>query len=153
MPIKKIKDFLDSHGVRYVSLKHSPAYTAQEVAANAHICGHNLAKTVIVKIDGSIAMVVLPASKHINFDLLCEMTGTDDVRLASEIEIENLFPGCESGAIPAFGNLYEMEVYIAPSLTGERWITFSAGTHSELIRMSWSDFENLVRPSVVSLAC
>jgi Ala-tRNA(Pro) deacylase len=153
MPIKALKNYLDDEGIHYIVLKHSPAYTAQEVAASAHISGHCLAKTVIVSIDGQMAMVVLPASMHINFDLLCEMTGTDKVRLASETQFESLFPGCELGAMPPFGHLYDMPVYVAPSLTSEYWIAFSAGTHSEIIRMAWSDYERLVQPNVVSLAC
>jgi Ala-tRNA(Pro) deacylase len=153
MPIKTLKAYLDANDIRYTMIYHSPAYTAQEIAASAHISGHNLAKTVIVDIDGRLAMVVLPASRHINFDLLCEMTGADNVRLASESEFESQFPGCELGAMPPFGNLYGMNVYVAPSLTVDHQIAFNAGSHTELIKMAYADFERLVRPQIVSLAC
>jgi Ala-tRNA(Pro) deacylase len=153
MPIKTLKAYLDSHDIRYTMIHHSPAYTAQEIAASAHISGHNLAKTVIVNIDGKLAMVVLPASRHINFDLLSEMTGASNVRLASEGEFEGLFPGCELGAMPPFGNLFGMDVYVAPSLTVDHQIAFNAGTHTELLKMAYADFERLVRPRIVSLAC
>ena len=153
MPIKALKSFLDAHGIRYTIIRHSPAYTAQEIAAAAHISGHNLAKTVIVSIDDKLAMVVLPASRHINFDLLCEMTGAHDVRLATEAEFQSAFPGCEVGAMPPFGNLYGMDVYVAPSLTIDHQIAFNAGSHVELIKLAYADFEKLVQPRIVSLAC
>lgn len=152
MPIKRLQNMLDAQGVRYVTLRHSPAFTAQEVAASSHISGHNLAKTVVVMLDDEMAMVVLPASMRVNFDLLSEMTGHDDVRLASEAAFASRFPGCELGAIPPFGNLYQMQVYMSPLLTGHYWITFCAGTHTELIRMAWVDYERIAQPELVSLA-
>ena len=119
MPAKKLKDFLDSQKVRYVTITHSPAYTAQEVAASAHVSGKDVAKTVIVKLDGKTAMAVLPANRKIVLQDLRDMTGADRVRFATEDEFQSLFPECETGAMPPFGNLYGMDVYLAPDLTEE----------------------------------
>ena len=116
MPVKKLKDFLDSQKVRYITARHSTAYTAQDIAASAHIPGKELAKTVMVKIDGQMAMAVLPASYRVDFDLLRHVSGATTVEMATEEEFKDLFPGCNVGAMPPFGNLYGMPVYVAQSL-------------------------------------
>ncbi len=149
MPINKIKDFLDNKNIKYLTIKHSTAYTSQEIAASSHIPGKEMAKTVIVKIDGEMAMVVLPASIQIDFDLLKNATGKKNVKLATEDEFKDKFPGCDIGAMPPFGNLYEMEVYMAKSLTEEKEIAFNAGSHTELIKMAYKDFEQVVKPKVI----
>ncbi len=152
MPVNKLKAFLDEHNVRYVTLNHSKAYTAQQIAAAAHIPGRKLAKTVMVWIDGTIAMVVLPASYHVDFDELAHALGAEEVELATEREFKDLFPECEVGAMPPFGNLYGMNVYVAERLAGSGEIVFNAGSHTELIQMSYADFERLVQPKVVHFA-
>lgn len=152
MPLRRLKEFLDSNRVKYVSISHSTAYTAQEIAATAHIKGKELAKTVMVKIDGRLAMVVVPASSRVDFDLLQDITGAHQVELASEAEFRSLFPECEVGAMPPFGNLYDMDVYVAESLAEDEEIAFNAGSHTELIRLSFHDFERLVRPRIVQVA-
>ena len=144
--IEKLKQFLDDRKVKYVTIRHSPAYTAQEVASMAHISGKELAKTVMVKIDGELAMAVLPASHHVDLDQLQEAAGAKWVALASEADFQGKFPGCETGAIPPFGNLYGMRTFVAETLREDEEIAFSAGTHSELIRLSYEDFEKLVQP-------
>ena len=149
MPAQKIKDFLDDKKVKYVSITHSLVYTAQEIAASAHIRGKGLAKTVLVKVDGKMAMTVLPASYKVDFDMLKEALGSDDVRLSNEQEFKDRFPGCEVGAMPPFGNLYDMETYVAASLVEDEEIAFNAGTHKELIRMEYSDFEKSVKPKIL----
>jgi len=151
MPVTKLKEFLDRENVKYVSIRHSPAFTAQEIAASAHIPGKELAKTVMVKIDGQMAMVVLPASYRINFELLAEALGAKRVELATEGEFRKLFPDCELGAMPPFGNLYGMDVYVAEVLTDDREIAFNAGSHIELMKLSYKDFDRLVQPRVVKL--
>jgi Ala-tRNA(Pro) deacylase len=150
MPVKKLKDFLDKEKIKYLSIIHSPAYTAQEVAASAHITGRELAKTIIVELDGKMAMAVLPANRKIVLQDLREITGSDEVKFASEEEFESKFPGCETGAMPPFGNLYDMEVFLAESMSANEEIAFNAGSHTEIIKMSFDDFERLVRPKVVS---
>ena len=150
MPVKKLKEFLDREKVKYVSIVHSPAYTAQEVAASAHITGKELAKTVIVKLDGTLAMAVLPANRKIVLQDLREVTGSDQVKFASEDEFKKLFPDCETGAMPPFGNLYGMDVYVAESLCGSEEIVFNAGSHTEAMKMAYADFERLAHPRVLS---
>jgi len=152
MPSQKLKDYLDGNSIMYITLQHSPAYTAQQIAATSHISGKELAKTVIVKLDDNIAMAVLPASCQVDMDLLREAAGAKTVELATEQEFMNLFPECEIGAMPPFGNLYKMPVYIAASLTKDNEITFNAGTHSELIKMLYKDYQKLVDPKVVNIS-
>jgi len=151
MPVEKLRSFLDEHHVKYVSIRHSPAYSAQMVAAIAHIPGQELAKTVIVKIDGEYAMAVLPASFRVHLGHLKQAAGADLVELAEESEIRDLFPDCEMGAMPPFGNLYGMDVYVGEQLTEDEEIAFSAGSHRELVRMAYSDYETLVAPTIVAL--
>ncbi len=146
MPVKKLKEFLDTAGVKYVIVSHAPAYTAQEVAASAHIPGIELAKTVMVKLDGKMAMAVLPASRVVDFDKLKHTAGSAKAELASEDEFRSLFPECEVGAMPPFGNLYGIPVYAERSLTEDEEIAFNAGSHKELFRMAYKDFEHLVKP-------
>lgn len=152
MPVKKLKDFLDSQGIKYVTISHSQAYTAQEIASSAHIPGKELAKTVMIKIDDKMAMAVLPASYKVDFDLLKKTIGASKVELASEKEFQDIFPECDVGAMPPFGNLYGMEVFAAESLSEDKEITFNAGSHTELIRLAYKDFEKLVKPKVVKFS-
>ena len=151
MPVKKLKNFLDSHNVEYVSISHSPAYSAQTIAASAHVPGKELAKTVIVKIDDRFAMAVLPASYRVHLGHFKAALSASHVELATETEVENLFPDCEKGAMPPFGNLYNLDVYVAQQLTEDEEIAFSAGSHTEVVRMSYKDFERLVMPKVTAL--
>jgi Ala-tRNA(Pro) deacylase len=151
MPTENLKKFLDSHDVKYVSMSHSPAYSAQAIAASAHIPGKELAKTVIVRIDDTFAMAVLPASYRVHLGHLKVAVSASHVELATEAELEDLFPDCESGAMPPFGNLYDMDVYVAEQLTEDDEIAFSAGSHTEVVRMSYEDFERLVMPKITAL--
>ena len=120
------------------------------MAASAHVTGRELAKTVIVELDGQMAMAVLPANRKIVLQDLREVTGCDQVRFASEERFKQHFPDCETGAMPPFGNLYGMEVFVAESLTHNQEIAFNAGSHTEVIKLRHEDFERLVRPKVVS---
>ena len=150
MACAKLQEYLDSHHIKYESIKHSPSFTAQEIAASAHIPGKKMAKTVVVKIDGEMAMVVLPAPQMVRINHLKAETGAQEVALASEEEFKGRFPDCEVGAMPPFGNLYEMDTYVEGSLAEDHEITFNAGTHTELIRMAFADFQNLVRPKILA---
>ncbi len=152
MPVQKLKAFLDEKGIRYVSIIHSRAYTAQEIAASAHIKGKELAKAVMVKVDGKMAMAVLPASHRVSFDLLKGVTGAREVVLATEEEFKGLFPDCEPGAMPPFGNLWGMDVFVAARLADDKEISFNAGSHTELMKLAYDDFERLVAPKVVEFA-
>lgn len=152
MPVKKLKAFLDQNMIKYVTICHSIAFTSQDIAATAHVSGKEFAKTVMIKIDGAMAMAVLPASYHVDFDTLRKVFGTKFVTLATEPEFKDRFPDCELGAMPPFGNLYGMEVYVADALTMNREIAFNAGSHTELIRLSYADYERLVTPHVLKFS-
>jgi len=153
MQVTKIEDFLDSHNIKYTTIKHSPAYTTLEIAASAHIPGKELAKTVMAKIDGKMVMLVLPASQKVDFELLKEATGASEVELAKEDEFQGMFSECEVGAMLPMGNLYGMDVFVDESLTEGEEIAFNAGSHTELIRLAYNDYEKLVKPKVVNIAC
>jgi Ala-tRNA(Pro) deacylase len=152
MPIRKLRDYLDQHGVKYVVISHSSAFTAQEIAASAHIPGREIAKTVIIKLDGKWAMAVLPASVRIDFGLLKEATGTKHVEMAGEREFRDLFPDCDVGAMPPFGNLYNMPVYVAEELTRDAEIAFNACSHTELIRLAYEDYKRLTNPTILDFS-
>jgi Ala-tRNA(Pro) deacylase len=145
----KIKNYLNSHSVKYVSIAHSPAYTAQEIAASAHIKGQELAKTVIVKLDGKVAMCVLPASHQVDFALLKDKAGAREAVLVPEQDYKDLFPDCAPGSQPPFGNLYGMDVLVSRSLAEDKEIAFNACSFSELVRLSFSDYLKLVNPAIL----
>lgn len=146
----RLKEFLDEKRAKYITIDHSPAFTAQEVAQRAHIPGKEIAKTVIVKIDGELAMVVTPASENLRLGQLKELLGARRIDLAHEYEFKDAFPDCETGAMPPFGNLYGMPVYVSPALRDDEEIAFNAGTHSELVRLPYSEFERLVEPRLLA---
>ncbi len=152
MPMKRLKEFLDANNVKYTTISHSRAFTAQETATSAHIARKELAKTVMVKIDGKMAMAVIPASCNVDLELLKNVTNSSTIELADEKEFQNLFPDCEVGAMPPFGNLYQMEVFVADSLSEDEEFAFNAGTHRELIKTSYNDFERLVKPKVAKFS-
>jgi len=152
MPTKRLREFLDQQGVRYVTISHPVAYTAQQIATLAHVSNKELAKTVIVKIDSKLAMAVLPACYAVALPLLRAATGAKSASLAKEAEFKDRFPECDIGAMPPFGNLYGMAVYVDESLTKDKDIAFNAGSHSELLRVSYVDFERLAKPTVLKLA-
>lgn len=149
MPVQRLQAFLDEHQVKYVVISHSRAFTTQEVAAATHIPGKELAKSVIVEIDGEMAMAVLPGSQKVDVDLLRDAVRAERVTLAKESTFKDRFPECDLGAMPPFGNLYGMPVYVADSLTEDEEIAFNAGSHTELVKMSYGDFERLVRPRIM----
>jgi len=152
MSLPKLKEFLDSHNTKYVVISHSLAYTAAGIAALTHIPGKALAKTVIVKVDGALAMAVVSASQHVDLALLKAATGAETVTLATEDEFKERFPDCELGAMPPFGNLYGMAVFAEKSLSSDKEIAFNAGSHRELVRIAWEDFEKLVQPRLMRVA-
>lgn len=148
MPVDRLKKYLEENHVRFVTIRHSPAFTAQEIAAVAHVPGKEVAKTVMVKLDGRMAMVVLPAPDHVSANRLKEFSGAEEVELASEEEFAGIFPNCEVGAMPPFGNLWDMEVFVDQRLREDEQIVFNAGNHTELVRLSYSEFERLVKPTI-----
>jgi Ala-tRNA(Pro) deacylase len=152
MVLKALCEYLDREQIRYTVISHSPAFTAQEIAAASHISGREIAKTVIVRLDGRLAMAVLPASCHVDIEALGELAGAGRIAMARESEFRDCFPGCETGAMPPFGNLYDLPVYVARELADDDFIAFNAGSHTELIQMHYHDFERLARPRILDFA-
>jgi Ala-tRNA(Pro) deacylase len=152
MPIlAKLKEFLDSNGVRYEVRSHRPAFTAQEVAAAEHVPGREVAKVVMVRDGSEYLMAVLPAPHHVDLARLGKAAGRSNLSLATEGEFARLFPACEPGAMPPFGNLYGVPVWVDESLGRDEEIVFNAGNHEQTVRMSYADFARLVQPKVVAL--
>jgi len=151
MKLRRIKEYLDRENIKYAIITHSPAYTAQEIAARAHIPGNRLVKTVVIKLDGELAMVVLPANLKVDLGHMAELIESKTIELAAEKEFMGRFPDCEVGAMPPFGPLYGMPVYVADELAEDRVIAFNAGSHSQLIQMAYHDFERLVHPRMLEL--
>lgn len=148
--LKRLTEFLDGNNTRYVVVIHSPAYTAQEIAARAHVPGRELAKTVMAKVDGAMTMLVLPASSMVNFTAVRQEALAGKAELATEVEFKGLFPDCEVGAMPPFGNLFGIPVLVDRALLEDEEIAFNAGTHKELVRLAYADFARLVKPKVMS---
>jgi len=148
----KIQDYLKQQGVQFVAHEHPPAYTAQEVAAEEHISGNMLAKTVVVKADKDYAICVLPASYKLDMDKVAKAVKAKKVRLADETEMAGLFPDVEVGAEPPFGNLYHLPTVVDKNLTEGDEIVFQAGTHRQAIRMKYADYAALAKPKVADLA-
>jgi Ala-tRNA(Pro) deacylase len=148
MALPRLQEYLQSHRVAFDTLAHPYALTAQETAASAHVPSTEMAKTVMVKVDDTLAMAVIPANEWLDLGSLKELAGAESVRLATEAEFRDRFPECEVGAMPPFGNLYGMDVYAADSLATENKVAFNAGTHRELVRMDCGDFHRLVHPQV-----
>ena len=147
----RLKSFLDENQILYSVMTHSTAYTAQSAAATMQISGRELAKTVVLWAGEEMILAVLPAPNHVRLDKLAAETGKS-VRLATEQEFSNLFPDCELGAMPPFGSLYNLPVYVDGSLAADEAIFFDAGTHRDAIRMRYDDFVNLAKPRVCSFA-
>ncbi|MGH1537129.1 MAG: aminoacyl-tRNA deacylase [Gammaproteobacteria bacterium] len=148
MPVTRLTNYLIDKDIRYSIIPHMATYTAQETAASTHIPGIEFAKTVMVKIDKELAMAVLPAQYKVNLSHLKQATDAMLVELAVEDDFVNIFPGCETGAMPPFGNLYGLDVYVDDSLLADEEIAFNAGSHKEIIKISYQDFMHLVRPQI-----
>lgn len=149
--LRRLKEYLDSQKVRYDVLAHQEAFTATTIAHALHVPGKELAKVVMVKIGDRFVMTVLPSTWKVDLKRLKEVFRTSHVGLATEEEFKGLFPDCDIGAMPPFGNLYGLEVYVDRSLTEDEEIVFQAGTHREAIRMRYEDFATLVGPTVEEL--
>jgi len=152
MIAERLKRYLEENRVGFEHHVHRTAYTAQQVAAEEHVPGRMMAKTVIVNTGDGFIMAVLPAPLRVDLDALRTALDKPEVRLASEAEFARLFPDSETGAMPPFGNLYDLPVYSDESLRRDPEIVFNAGTHRDTIRMRYEDFARLVQPEVLRLA-
>jgi len=150
-PLTKLQEYLDANHVDYEVLTHPEVYTTQELAAVEHVRGRELAKVVMLRSGSELLMAVLPAPYHVDLNKVRAATGRRDLVLATEQEFVNLFPNCEAGAMPPFGNLYDMPVWADESLSRDEDIVFNACTHRTAVRMKYADFARLVRPNVALL--
>ena len=146
MSVRRIREYLDGNKARYARLPHSPAYTASEVAEAVHIPGHEVAKTVVLKIDGRLALAVVPSTHDVDLDRVKDVLGAMSVTLASEREFADCFQGSQLGAMPPFGNLYGMGTIVERNLAKEKFIAFNAGTHTDVIAMPFTDYRRLAHP-------
>ncbi|MEW6231577.1 MAG: YbaK/EbsC family protein [Chloroflexota bacterium] len=149
---ERLEKYLRDNGVSFQTMLHPTAYTAQEVAAAQHIPGKQVAKVVMAKADDRMVMLVLPAPSRIDFDKLKGLLEVKDVRLAKEEEFGDIFPDCNLGAMPPFGNLYDIPVYVDTSLTEDLEIVFQAGTHRDTMKIRYADYARLVNPKIGSFA-
>jgi Ala-tRNA(Pro) deacylase len=149
MPAMKMTEFLDESGVPYTNIRHAAAFRSAEIAESVHMDRNSFAKTVMIVIDGEMAQVVVPASTRLALPELRDMFQTTHVRLATEDEFTDVFPDCALGAMPPFGNLYGLPIYVEAGLAGQPQIAFNAGTHTEVITMSYAEFERLAQPLVL----
>ncbi|MGH8557036.1 MAG: aminoacyl-tRNA deacylase [Methylococcales bacterium] len=152
MPAERLKNFLDQQGLKYLSISHSMAFTAVEIAKSSHIQSKEMSKTLVVSIRGEPAITVIPAVQKFDLNILKEALDTEQVELTAEHKFSKLFPDCEAGAMPPFGNPYGMETYVDERVTEQESIAFNAGSHSEVIKMLYHDYERLVAPRFVILA-
>ena len=147
---EKLVHFLEEQHVPFVTMPHARAYTAQEIAASVHVPGQEVARTVIVQGDEKLSMTVIPATRRIDLVLLKKALAVRKIRLATEAEFEGVFPECEVGAMPPFGNLYRIPVVVDESLKKDREIVFNAGSHTETVKMAFDEFVELVKPIFAS---
>lgn len=152
MALASLMEYLTTHSIKYILISHAPAVTAQGIAGLTHTSGQEMAKTVIVKLDGRLAMAVLPAKYHVDLSLLKKNSRAKTASLATEEEFCGSFADCETGAMPPFGSLYGMPVFADESLEKDKEIAFNAGTHRELIRMTWSDYKRIAGPTIIRFA-
>ena len=148
MPAQKLKQVLDQQKIKYISINHSPAYTARETAASTFVPRREFAKTIIVDIDGEKVMAVVSASRHVSIEALRNLAHANEVRLASEDEFGELFPDCEVGAMPPFGSLYNMRVFVDEMVTEVDDLCFNAGSHEQILRMDCRDYLKLEQPAI-----
>src|SRR5215472_5662379 len=152
MPLsERLRSFLDSHHAESTLTTHQKAFTAREVAAAEHLPAREVAKTVVIFADGAYHMVVVPASKLVDFHEVRPVLGFSQARLATEDELGKLFPDCELGAMAPLGPLYGLPVYLDASLAGQPTIAFNGGTHRDEVHMSTAEFRRIVSPQIVSL--
>jgi Ala-tRNA(Pro) deacylase len=149
--LRRLKELLDEAKVSYEVCSHYQAFTAQEIAAVQHMSGKDMAKVVMLKVNGALAMAVIPASRMISLNAVKASLGAVEVQLASEDEFASSFPECEIGAMPPFGNLFGLPVYVDPTIEEDETIFFNAGNHQQTVKMRYSDFARIAQPRVVRL--
>jgi len=152
MPAQKLKQMLDQQCIKYISINHSPAYTARETAASTFVPRREFAKTIIVDLDGEKVMAVLSASRHVDLEALRKLAQAKAARLATEDEFREMFADCELGAMPPFGSLYGTRVFADEMVTEVDDLCFNAGTHEQILRMEYLDYVKLEQPVIGTFA-
>jgi Ala-tRNA(Pro) deacylase len=147
----RLRELLDAEGLKYVVTSHSQAFTAQEVAQRLHVSGREMAKTVVLRTAGGLALAVVRAPDRVDLERAGAILG-EDVSLASEREFERAFPDCEMGAMPPFGNLYGLPTLVDEELAKDQEIVFNAGTHTDAIRMAFRDFTTAAQPRLARVS-
>ena len=148
MPVQRLRQMLDQNNIKYISINHSPAYTARETAASTFVPRREFAKTIIVDTDGVKVMAVLSASRHVDLAALRNLAQASEARLATEDEFRELFPDCEIGAMPPFGSLYDMQVFVDEMVTDVDDMCFNAGSHEQILRMDCDEYLKLEQPVI-----
>lgn len=149
--LRRLKEVLDQAKISYEVYNHPRAFTTPEIAATQHITGRAMAKVVILRVDGSLVMAVLPSNRMVSFGNVKTSLGAKEVSLATEEQFTALFPECEIGAMPPFGNLFGLPVYVDPALSRYDSLYFNAGNHMQTVRMKYEDYKRLVNPEIVRL--
>jgi Ala-tRNA(Pro) deacylase len=146
---QRLMDFLDAQRAKYLAIQHNAAGTANALAETTHTHGWEIAKTLILKADGKFVMAVLPANEHVDFRRFGQMIRAKNVALATESELSRIFPDCEIGAMPPFGHLWRLPVFVDARLSEDMSIVFHAGTHKDALQMDFADYERLAEPVIV----
>jgi Ala-tRNA(Pro) deacylase len=143
-----IQQDLEQAGVPFEELHHNDVFTAQALAECEHISGHRVAKVVVVMADGRPIELILPASRRVNLDTLRDLLGAQEVRLASESELQQRFADCEVGALPALRHWKGVEVIMDGTLRVDGDIVFPAGTHRDAVRTHFDEWFQMLNPRV-----
>jgi Ala-tRNA(Pro) deacylase len=146
----RLKQLLDDHRVVHTVVQHDPAFTAQELAAQMHVPGREFVKVVVVKLDRQPALAAVPAHRLVDLKALARLAKVKKCSLASEAELQELFPDCEVGAMPPFGKLYQMTTFMDREVADNQTIVVNAGTHGEAIRLGFADLDRLANPRLGS---
>ncbi len=144
--------YLNSNKIEFQVLEHDPAFSAHDVAAVAHVPDSEMAKAVLIRIDDHFWMAVLRADQRVNEQMIRRVFGAKHVQLAHEEDLGVLFPDCQIGAMPPFGNLYGLPVLVEEGLADDDDIVFNACTHTKAIRMKFKDFRRLAKPVIGGFA-
>ena len=147
-----VQKFLSGQNVQFETLEHPVEYSAQRMAGVIHVSGDEVAKTVVLKVDGKPMLAVLQATHAVDFDKAPEVFGAETVELAPEEELRELFPDCELGAVPPFGSQYGLPTVVDEPLTKDETIVFEGNTHHDAIRMRYADYAKLENPRVASFS-
>ena len=148
---KRLRDLFEEARISYEVYNHPVAFTAQKIGEGVHCSGDRMAKVVMLNVDGKLAMSVVTGTQRVHLTTTCASIGAGEVRLATEDEFTSRFPDCEIGAMPPFGNLFGLPVYLDPAVAKDETICFNAGNHAQTVRIHYQDYERLDRPHVVRL--